>query len=96
MAVEGAFELGVEAFGVLAHAVEPFVLVAGGGDDAEVFAAVEPGSCVVGGGKEGSSPVVVGVSGAGQGVAAVELVAGCPVLVGVLSRLVWWRVSSLN
>ncbi len=69
LAVEGAFELGVEAFGVLAHAVEPFVLVSGGGDDAEVLAAVEPGLGVVCGGEEGFPPVVVGVSGAADGVA---------------------------
>ena len=39
LAVEGAFELGVEAFGVLAHAVEAVVW----GADAQVFGAVEPG-----------------------------------------------------
>jgi len=43
LSVEGAFELGVEAFGVLAHAVEATVLVAVGADDAEVLGAVELG-----------------------------------------------------
>ncbi len=66
MAVEGAFELGVEAFGVLPHAVEPFVLVSGGGDDAEVLAPVEPGLCIFGGGEEGFPPVVVEMVGAGE------------------------------
>ncbi len=35
LAVEGAFGLGGEAFGVLPHAVEALALVAGRGDDAE-------------------------------------------------------------
>ncbi len=74
LAVEGAFELGVEAFGVLAHRVQLAVTGAGGGDDAQVFAAVEPGGGVVGDGEQGFPPVVVWAAGAGQGVAGVELV----------------------
>ena len=74
-AVEGAVELGVEAFGVLAHAVEAVVPVAGGGDGAEVFAAVEPCLLVSSYGEEWFPPVVWLPTGAGQGVAGVELVA---------------------
>ena len=98
LAVEGAFELGVEAFGVLPHAVEPFVLVAGGGDDAEVLAAVEPCLGVVGRGEEGFPPVVVGAPGAGEGVAGVELVAGAAVLVvgGVAFGLVACQFAELG
>jgi hypothetical protein len=81
LAVEGTLELGVEAFGVFSHAVEPLVLVAGGGDHAKVFAAVEPGLGVLRGGKEGFPPVMIRMAGAWQGITRVELVADAALLV---------------
>lgn len=66
--------MGVETFGVLAHPVQLAVTGAGGGDDAQILAAVEPGGGVAGDGEQGFPPVVVLAAGAGQGVARVELV----------------------
>ena len=74
LAVEGAFELSVEAFGVLAHPVQALVGLAGGGGDAEVFGAVELGCGVLGCGEKGFPPVVVWVAGAGEGVAGASRV----------------------
>ncbi len=42
LAVEGPLKLGVEAFGVLPHPVDPAMPVPGGGYDAQIFAPVEP------------------------------------------------------
>jgi hypothetical protein len=97
LAVEGAFELGVQAGGVPPHSVQLAVPRTGGGDDAEVLAPVEPGGGVVGNGEEGFPPVVVGAAGARQGVAGVELVPERAVLAlgGVALGLVAWQLDEL-
>jgi len=82
LAVEGAFELGVEAFGVLAHAVQAVVSGAVGSDDAQVFGAVELRGGVGGDAEQWFPPIVRGArDAAGEGESGVELVTRGAVLV---------------
>src|SRR4051794_2227490 len=59
LAVEGTLQLGVEAFCVLPHAVEPAVALGSGRSHTEVLGAVETVSRVDSGGKKRLPPIVV-------------------------------------
>ena len=96
--VERTLELGVEALGVLPHAVEAAVIEACGGRNAQVLGAVELRLDVLSCVEKRFPPVMPRMAGAGQGVVGVELVPDGAVLVagGVALGLVTGELPVLG